>query len=144
MRHTFVDIDINEVRNLSMYSAYKVSGGEPTLDMPRLIRIVNMIKIDRPVYLYTNGARLLDHKAIIASLFNGINLGIHLGNMKFWADKDNFKKLGFINTRIHICEDNLCRYATRIKGMAEFYGVPMKLWKMNDCNPIEHRFLIRG
>jgi len=144
MQHTFCKIDASDISKLSMYSAYKISGGEPTMNMSQLDRVVGVLnKFCKPIYLYTNGYFLWKYKEAIATLFDGVNLGVHKENAEYWSNNVSMLK-ECSASKIHLNKSVvLKKFADKIIERAELYKIPIKYWKIGECNTYEHRFLIK-
>lgn len=115
---TLEEIDFNQ------YEAICITGGEPLLRKDLILRIINYITTNIPVYLYTNGLLLHEIPHII---FNGISIGIHYKNQIKQIFEENSCLLAYENLRLYVQDIYREKYLPNIPDKY------IHTWTMNSC-----------
>lgn len=145
------------------YEVIKISGGEPMLCFTKLTKLVTGIKCrneNAEIYLYTNGHFLPMEKEDIIRLcedLDGINVGHH-GDGLYLLTRSIYKAIRWKvlsdnvyrkslnpSIRLHVNEElwnNLGETKHTLNMMLGSAKINLKLWKMNECETEEDRFII--
>ena len=119
VKSRFIEKRLEEI-DFTQYSAVCISGGEPLLRRDLIYEILDLVPLDVPMYLYTNGLNLKQED----SWFNGINVGIHYKEQM----KSIFNRVGF-NKKFVFCVEDIHK-EEYLPNIPDKY---IKTWKMNDC-----------
>jgi len=132
-----------------IHKEVSITGGEPLLALPRVIMFSQIVKYFNPdvkLYLYTNGELLTDEiaKILKACGIDGINISIHKITSwqmlpRYWSIHES----GKMPLRFLVGEDELTKEQLgEVKGNARLAGIPVRVWKMDDCKdmPFESRY----
>ena len=121
-----------------------MTGGEPTLDFDKLIQVSNIIRenTDTPIYLYTNGM-LLDYSKTmnLVNLIDGVNIGLHIYSYNEYTQLIKAIEINtMIPCRIHCWENKVDEHLIRT---CRYYEMPLKAWKMDQCDTVyEDSFIL--
>ena len=110
--------------NFDAYSNVCISGGEPLVQFNKFYEVFQIIPLEIPIYLYTNGLLLNINKA---SYFNGINIGIHYKEQLKEILTKNPTLLSYKGLRLCVQDIHKEEYLPNIPDKY------IKTWKMNDC-----------
>jgi organic radical activating enzyme len=144
----FIPITLGEFVNKS-YDTVQITGGEPTLDMNKLVHILTLLTNVKRVFLWTNGFRYKDVYIKLRDwcLIRGLNYSIH---DKYYNIDD---VIGLSEAfgpffRLHISEHLNAELINNrawelVKTTLTNNFSPLKVWKLNDCDvPSEDRFIL--
>ena len=127
-----------------MHSEVSITGGEPLMALPRVImfsQIVRYFNPDVKLWLYTNGELLTLETVRLLKMcgISGLNISIHNwdrinSSLLQWAHLREMMPI-----RILANEDEMNE---EVQETVADYDIPLRLWKMDDCNdmPFESRY----
>jgi hypothetical protein len=134
-----------------MHKEVSITGGEPLLALPQVImfsQIVRYFNPDVKLWLYTNGELLTRENAkILAAIgIDGINISIH--SIPSWRTLPEYWHIhaNIIPLRYLVGEDELTKeHMADVRGYARLRDIPLRVWKMDDCNdmPFESRYRLK-
>ena len=137
VQESFKMTTLHTLLNSGPYDTYKITGGEPLLDVDKLTWICKSIRYTYPksmVYLYTNGT-LLWQSNFNFNLVHGVNVGYHGDDSVIHSTIDLSRDLPMT---IHV-QDIHSKYVRNIAGDK----VPIREWRLNDCDRgNEDRFIL--
>lgn len=126
------------------YSVYCISGGEPFLNVRRLSEILQEIirntDRDPEIYVYTNGTIPTSEivLATIAQYIVGFSIGYH--GEKHDTVVANYMKMRALKPTRVLVNDEL--YHQNKKQFDFIDKNDLRLWKMNECDKSEDRYII--
>jgi hypothetical protein len=127
-----------------MHTEVSITGGEPLLALPHIIMFSQIIRYFNPdvkLWLYTNGMLLTKDVAMILKAIgiDGISISLHKLNNWLWLPHFWDIHANILPVRYLVGEDELTK---DISDHVATSKIPMRVWKMDDCNdmPFESRY----
>jgi organic radical activating enzyme len=143
---TFKEVTPMYVAN-AHYDTVSITGGEPTLDMHRLLMFVSLIKYRKPdtiVYVYTNGDLLTREEADMMKVagVDGINWSPHIQPDNYAKNKWAFIHHCVIPVRVRV-QDTL--FTDDLRKYFNNQNMEFVTWSIGDCYnmPEEDRYRLK-